>query len=172
MKLHSEAFDLNGLIEEVSSRMHTMRDQHVLRLELEPCIHPFWGDPDKLTQVLSNLINNALKYSPQGGEVLVSSRQEGEHIHILVQDHGIGIPHEKLEAIFEQYTRVEADVTRYISGTGLGLSIVREIVTMHGGRVWAESTLGEGASFHLLLPRAGRDTQTAEAGEQRSRATR
>ncbi|MBV9713342.1 MAG: hypothetical protein JO011_20765 [Ktedonobacteraceae bacterium] len=113
---------------------------------------PIKGDRDKLTQVITNLVNNAIKYSPEGGTILVGSRRESNAVHLFVQDHGIGIPPEKLEQIFERYARVESGATRYIGGTGLGLPIVRQIVEMHHGTVWAESIMGEGSTFHVVLP--------------------
>jgi len=81
-------------------------------------------------------------------------RAEGETAHLLVRDHGMGIPQEALQSIFERYGRVESRATRYIQGTGLGLPIVQQIVLLHGGKVWAESTVGEGSIFHVTLPRA------------------
>jgi len=98
-------------------------------------------------------LNNAVKYSPKGGEIVVSTRVEGSAAHLVVRDHGIGIPEEALESIFERYGRVESRATRHIQGTGLGLPIVRQIVHLHGGTVWAESTVGEGSVFHVTLPR-------------------
>ena len=121
------------------------------------------GDRDKLTQVLANLLNNAVKYSPNGGEIVVSTRVEGSAAHLVVRDHGMGIPNEALESIFERYGRVESRATRYIRGTGLGLPIVRQIVQLHGGTVWAESTVGEGSVFHVTLPLASPSSTAAEA---------
>jgi signal transduction histidine kinase len=102
---------------------------------------------------MANLLNNAVKYSPDGGEIVVSTRLEGDSVHITIRDHGIGIPSGALETIFERYGRVESIATRQIKGTGLGLPIVRQIVQLHGGEVWAESSVGEGSVFHVRLPR-------------------
>jgi len=85
---------------------------------------------------------------------VVSTRLEGNTSHVVVRDHGMGIPKEALEAIFERYGRVESPATRHIQGTGLGLPIVRQIVQLHGGTVWAESTVGAGSVFHVILPRS------------------
>jgi signal transduction histidine kinase len=155
-KLHMEHVDINTLIEKVVNRMHAVSEHHTLRLDLERFEQGLTGDPDKLIQVMTNLISNATKYSPEGGEVVLRSRREGENISISVQDCGIGIPQEKLEEVFQQYTRVESDSTRSIGGTGLGLPIVRQIVEMHGGRVWAESSLGKGSTFHVQFPLASK----------------
>jgi signal transduction histidine kinase len=128
--------------------------RHPLTLRLDPLVAEVSGDRDKLTQVMANLLNNAVKYSPDGGEIVVSTRVEGEAAHIAVRDHGMGIPKAALQSIFERYGRVESPATRYIQGTGLGLPIVRQIVQLHGGAVWVESTVGEGSVFHVTLPRA------------------
>ena len=110
-------------------------------------------------QVVTNLVNNAIKYSPQGGPIRVTTALEGRLVHLRVADHGLGIPAEALETIFDRYARIESRTSRSIQGTGLGLSIVRQIVELHNGRVWAESTLGQGSVFHVTLPFA----TTAEA---------
>ena len=83
----------------------------------------------------------------------MSTRVEGSTVHIVVRDHGMGIPEAALETIFERYGRVQSLATRHIQGTGLGLPIVRQIVQLHGGAVWVESTVGEGSVFHVTLPR-------------------
>jgi two-component system, OmpR family, sensor kinase len=92
----------------------------------------------------------------------VTTAHDDGVIRLSVADHGMGIPADKLEAIWERYARVESGVTRGIQGTGLGLPIVRQIVTMHGGRVWAESEIGRGSVFHVALPLAA-GTQAVEA---------
>jgi signal transduction histidine kinase len=105
--------------------------------------------------VTSNLLNNAVKYSPTGGRITVTTRAEGDRLRLDVRDEGLGIPPEALETIFERYSRVDSQATKDIPGTGLGLPIVRQIVQLHGGKVWAESELGRGSVFHVLLPLAG-----------------
>jgi two-component system phosphate regulon sensor histidine kinase PhoR len=116
------------------------------------------GDEERLEQVLVNLVHNAIKFSPAGGEVEVSvSRTDGEPAKIVtkVQDNGQGIPRKSLERVFERFYKVDRARTRDgSSGTGLGLSIARHIVEAHGGRVWAESVEGEGATFIVELPTA------------------
>jgi signal transduction histidine kinase len=155
LTLHREPVDLNTLITEVAGDMRSSAPQHVLRLDLGDALPPLSGDRDKLRQVLTNLLSNAVKYSPEGGEITLSSRVEGACVHVRVQDHGVGIPPEALEAIFERYARIDSDATRSIQGTGLGLPIVRRIVALHGGAVWAESAPGQGSVFHATIPLAG-----------------
>ena len=153
MQLHRETVDLNTLVTEAVERARPNASQHTLVLRLDPELGEMNGDRDKLTQVITNLLNNAVKYSPKGGEIVVSTRVEGNGAHMVVRDHGIGIPSAALDTIFERYGRVESKETRHIQGTGLGLPIVRQIVQLHGGTVWAESTVGEGSVFHVTLPR-------------------
>jgi len=153
MQLHREPLDLNAIVSESVDRLRPNAPRHPLSLRLDPLIGEMSGDRDKLTQVMANLLNNAVKYSPNGGEIVVSTRVEGDTAHVVVRDHGMGIPKEALDAIFERYGRVESPATRHIQGTGLGLPIVRQIVQLHGGTVWAESSVGEGSVFHVTLPR-------------------
>jgi signal transduction histidine kinase len=152
--LHRAPVDLNTLITEVAGDMRPSAPLHLLRLDLGDALPPLSGDRDKLRQVLTNLLSNAVKYSPEGGEITLSSRVEGTCVHLRVQDHGVGIPTEALEAIFERYARIDSEATRSIQGTGLGLPIVRRIVALHGGAVWAESAPGQGAVFHVTIPLA------------------
>jgi len=162
MELHREPVDLNTIVNEAVDRVRPNAPQHPLSLRLDPLLGEISGDRDKLTQVMANLLNNAVKYSPNGGEIVVSTRVEGGMAHVVVRDHGMGIPKEALETIFDRYGRVESMATRHIQGTGLGLAIVRQIMDLHGGAVWAESTVGEGSVFHVTLPR-GVDTRPATA---------
>ena len=154
MQLHREPVDLNNVVSEAVNRVRPNAPQHPVSVRLDPLVGEMSGDRDKLTQVIANLLNNAVKYSPNGGEIVVSTRLEGNTSHVVVRDHGMGIPKEALEAIFERYGRVESPATRHIQGTGLGLPIVRQIVQLHGGTVWAESTVGAGSVFHVILPRS------------------
>ena len=164
MELHREPVDLNAIVSEAADRVRPNAPHHPLSLRLDPMVGEMSGDRDKLTQVMANLLNNAVKYSPNGGEIVVSTRVEGNSAHIVVRDHGLGIPKEALETIFERYGRVESLATRHIQGTGLGLPIVRQIVQLHGGAVWVESTVGEGSVFHVTLPRgAAARGEVAEA---------
>jgi signal transduction histidine kinase len=154
MELHREPVDLNAIVSEAVDRVRPNAPEHPLSVRLDPTVGEISGDRDKLTQVMANLLNNAVKYSPKGGEIVVSTRVEGSTAHVVVRDHGMGIPKEALESIFERYGRVESIATRHIQGTGLGLPIVRQIMQLHGGTVWAESTVGEGSVFHVLMPRS------------------
>jgi two-component system, OmpR family, sensor histidine kinase VicK len=112
-----------------------------------------WADPDRVLQMLTNLIGNAIKFSPNGGEIHLVARNLGDgEARIEVHDQGRGIPEDKLEVIFERFQQVDASDSRAMGGTGLGLAICRSIVAQHGGRIWAESAPGRGASFFFTLP--------------------
>jgi two-component system, OmpR family, sensor histidine kinase VicK len=116
-----------------------------------------WADPDRVLQTITNLLSNAIKFSPAAGtepsEIRLTASYIGsDQALIEVEDHGRGIPAEKLEVIFERFQQVDASDSRAMGGTGLGLAICRAIVTQHGGQIWATSELGEGSTFHFTLP--------------------
>jgi len=110
------------------------------------------ADPDAMTQVFGNLIENAMKYGKSGGRVRVSAHNQESEVEFVVRDFGPGIAYEHLNRIFERFYRVDKARSRDSGGTGLGLAIVKHIVQAHGGRIWAESELGHGAAFHFTLP--------------------
>jgi len=111
------------------------------------------ADEARLEQVLSNLVDNAIKYGREGGRVTVSARALAENqVEVVVQDDGPGLPPEALDRVFERFYRVDKARSRERGGTGLGLAIVKHIVQSHGGRVWAQSEPGRGATFFLTLP--------------------
>jgi two-component system sensor histidine kinase SenX3 len=110
------------------------------------------GDRRQIVSAVFNLLDNAVKYSPQGSVVEVRGRQDGEWVEISVRDRGIGIPEADLEHIFERFYRVEGAKARHLGGSGLGLAIVRHVVGTHGGEVRVESQEGDGSTFVLRLP--------------------
>jgi two-component system, sensor histidine kinase and response regulator len=152
VEMNWEQVAINEFIQEIVEHTLIGSQRGQIQLDLDASIPLIQADSDKLTQVFTNLLTNAIKYSPAGGTILVGSRWENGNVHFFVQDHGIGVPEEKIEQIFERYARVESTATRYIGGTGLGLPIVRQIVEMHNGNVWVESRLGEGSTFHVVMP--------------------
>ncbi len=112
-----------------------------------------YGDRKYLEQALFNLLDNAIKYGREKGKIAISVIRKGsKEVEISITDNGIGIPSEDLPRIFERFYRVDKGRSRELGGTGLGLSIVKHIIQAHGGRVWAESTLGKGSTFYLTLP--------------------
>ena len=110
------------------------------------------GDHDRLVQALTNLVSNAVKFSPDGEEVTLTARTVDAGVKLEVRDRGRGIPPEHLESIFNRFEQVDASDARELGGTGLGLTIARSIVDQHGGQIWAESTPGQGATFVIGLP--------------------
>jgi two-component system sensor histidine kinase VicK len=111
------------------------------------------GDEVKLRQVLDNLMSNAIKYAPGGGEVRISGEVHPDEVRVSVKDQGMGLPQDELERIFTRFYRVDDALTRKTQGTGLGLYLADAIIKAHGGRIWAESKPGEGATFTFVLPR-------------------
>jgi PAS domain S-box-containing protein len=152
MGLRLSAVDLSAIILQVVASAESRAPRHRLSVEMPPSLPTIAGDPDKLTQVVVNLVDNAIKYSPNGGSVVVGARTDGSLLRLSFRDQGLGIPADALESVFERYTRVESEQHQSIAGTGLGLPIVREIVELHGGRAWAESVVGLGSTFHVTLP--------------------
>jgi PAS domain S-box-containing protein len=125
-----------------------------LRLDSENGMQAVACDPDRLRQVLRNLLDNAMKYSPEGGDVRVSLEPNGNSMRFAVHDEGIGFEPAQADAIFERFRRLDPTMTRGIGGTGLGLYICRELVERMGGRIWAESRPGDGSTFYFELPLA------------------
>jgi PAS domain S-box-containing protein len=125
-----------------------------IRLDLAPLpeLAPVLANKRSLEEVVSNLIINAIRYTPDGGSILLSAGAEGDVVRISVQDNGFGIPKEEQERIFERFYRVKNDQTRFISGTGLGLAIVKSIVEAHNGTLRVDSEPGKGSTFHVYLP--------------------
>jgi PAS domain S-box-containing protein len=153
MMLRLEQVDLLAIIRQVVGNAAPRAARHQLVVDVAPGLAAVRGDADKLTQVLVNLLDNAIKYSPDGGEVRLTGWIEADTVRLRVEDQGLGIPPDALETVFERYRRLELDPEhRVIQGTGLGLPIVRQIVELHGGEVWAESVQGQGATFHVRLP--------------------
>lgn len=131
---------------------HGANGSHRFFLDLPRSLPLAWADADRLRQVLTNFLSNAVKFSPQGGEIRVGARHEGNEVVAWVKDQGVGIPSESLDKLFTKFYRVDNKETRHIGGTGLGLALVKEIVEAHQGRVWVESALGSGSTFFFAVP--------------------
>lgn len=152
LKLSLTLNDINQLIREAVKLHQISSKLHVFKLLLSAEGLSCSCDPTRLSQVLNNLISNALKYSPNGDEIEVSSESINNQILIKITDHGIGIAEEDIENIFQPFHRTKA--TRdSIPGIGLGLAASRKIVEAHGGRLWVSSSLSKGSTFHIQLPK-------------------
>ena len=126
---------------------------HSVLMDVPTAFPRIWADPDRLRQVLANVVSNAVKYSPSGDSIIVRARERGtQHIVIEVVDHGLGIPPEQIGKLFQKFARVRTEEHLKASGTGLGLYICRLIVEGHGGQIWVESELGKGSTFGMALP--------------------
>jgi PAS domain S-box-containing protein len=125
-----------------------------LRFEPAADVPPLAADPDKVRQVLGNLVENAIKYSPDGGEVTVAVTQSNERLRYTVRDEGLGVPPAEQKRIFEKFYRLDPQLTRGVGGTGLGLYISRELVARMSGRIWVESDGEGGSTFVVELPTA------------------
>jgi signal transduction histidine kinase len=156
-----EDVDLKPALDETLALLAPTTTQHTLRLDVADHLPRVRANADRVRQALVNLIANAIKFSPAGGEVRVAAAPEGDGVLLSVRDQGIGMSPEVLQHLFNKFYRVDNAETRRIGGTGLGLALVKEIATAHGGRVWVESTLGAGSTFYMALPRAGDDDQVA-----------
>ncbi len=126
--------------------------QQTLTVELPPHDVIIHGDSMRLGQVLSNLVINAIKYTPQKGHVRLTVSQDNQNVYVCVEDNGFGIPKEAIPQLFNKFYRVNTVEHRSVEGTGLGLSIVKAIVEQHRGRIWVESELNKGSKFTFSLP--------------------
>jgi two-component system phosphate regulon sensor histidine kinase PhoR len=161
--------DLVRVARATAERLRLFAERQGLRIELDlpERVSPVRGDEDRLGQVLVNLIHNAVKFSPNGGEIVVGVRQEQGQIRVWVRDPGIGVPRADLARIFERFYKVDRARVRGRGGTGLGLAIARHVVESHGGRIWAESEEGSGSTFIFTVPLApagGAAAQRQSAG--------
>jgi PAS domain S-box-containing protein len=153
MSIRMSDVDINEVLSDAIARAASSNTID-FKPDLDPRLPIVTGDRDRLVQVVSNLVNNAVKYSPEGGTVTISSRGEGGYALVTVSDTGLGIPQDEIGHVFERFRRVRSGAAQSIAGTGLGLTIVKQIVEMHGGKIWVESAVGHGSAFHFTVPLA------------------
>jgi two-component system sensor histidine kinase/response regulator len=151
LTLHMEPVDINVVLQDAVERARAPSERHVFEVKLDPAQPVTLCDADRVAQIVANLLTNAVKYSPDGGEIVVSSRASEGVVEVSVRDHGVGIAPEFAKRLFSRYERYEKTSGKII-GTGLGLAIARQIVEMHGGRIWVDTTVGSGSDFRFTLP--------------------
>jgi PAS domain S-box-containing protein len=158
VRIALESCDAARLTETVvrAQRAHLPANVQV-ELRIPDGLAPVAADPDKVRQVLVNVVENAVKYSPDGGTVQVALASRGSMVRFSISDEGLGIPAAEQRRIFEKFYRLDPQMTRGVGGTGLGLYICRELVRRMTGRIWVESEPGRGSTFHVELPVAGTD---------------
>jgi signal transduction histidine kinase len=171
MNLHPETFKVHSILEEVFSITSSLASEKNNSLFIKDDSDrdiEIYADNTRIRQIMINLVNNAIKFTEQGRIGVCAKPLEGARVLITVQDTGIGIPPEKLDLVFQEFTQVDSSTTRKVGGTGLGLPISRRLAEMHGGRLWAESTgiEGEGSTFFVELPVEARITEIVEAQEK------
>ena len=155
--LDVELINFTAFITFILNRFDKIRDQDEEKkyeIVRDYPINSVWVeiDTDKMTQVIDNILNNAIKYSPDGGKITVSMKTTDDQMILSISDQGLGIPKEDLPKIFDRFYRVDKARSRAQGGTGLGLAIAKEIVKQHNGFIWAKSEYGKGSTFTIVLP--------------------
>ena len=160
--------DLGELMESTRELLQTSAGEAGVKLDVEPLQARLHADPDRIIQTLVNLVGNAIKFSPSGGTVTVRAQNVNGRVHVEVHDDGPGIPATARESIFDRFAQLDTADTRLKGGSGLGLAIARGIVEHHGGRIWVDSTEGEGSTFAFELPAAReREAEAVPSGPGR-----
>jgi signal transduction histidine kinase len=155
VEIRPKSFDLKKMIEDVDSLFKALVEKKniYMTVDVPENARELIADEDKIRQVLTNLISNALKFTPSQGKIRIAARNESEFIQISVADSGAGIPEESLETIFERFKQAANSAGDFAQkGTGLGLAIARGIVEAHSGQMWVESEVGKGATFYFTIP--------------------
>ncbi len=156
LRYKEDFFNLNEVVKDVVDDMQRTSTTHRIQNNAGEDIK-IYGDKEKIGQVLNNLISNAIKYSPGADKIIVSTQPKDNGVEVSVQDFGIGIPAKEQQHVFEQFYRVTGNNQSTFPGMGIGLYICSEITKMHGGKIWADSVMGEGSTFHIWLPKDHRE---------------
>jgi signal transduction histidine kinase len=154
LELKHTTLDLARLVREVASSLRPQIEAkgQWLTLELAEALPAVSGDADRVTQILTNLLSNAHKYTASGGSVTITARAEGGGVRVSVRDTGIGLSPDDQARLFTKFFRAQNSVTQGVRGTGLGLMITRALVELHGGEITVTSALGQGSTFSFTLP--------------------
>jgi hypothetical protein len=156
--LYAEATSVKKVIQDTAEEIKRQSSVHQFIVDIPRKLPPVYADPLRLERILCNLIENAVKYSPKGGEIRVSAKLEGEHLVISVSDQGIGISPADQAKLFAPFQRLEESRLEGIRGLGLGLLVCRRLVEAHGGRIWVKSEPGLGSTFFFTLPLVPKST--------------
>ncbi len=154
MELDLASFDIASALTNAMTLVRERAQRHnvALRMDVDPALGEVLADERKVKQILVNLLTNAVKFTPDGGSIVVTARREPDALVVAVRDTGIGIAPEDHEAVFEEFRQVGRHYTNKQEGTGLGLSLTRKFVELHGGRIWVESEPGKGSTFTFTIP--------------------
>jgi PAS domain S-box-containing protein len=152
LSIEKEQTDIHELLQEAIGATRLQSVKHSFVLDALSRIPRILADPRRIGQVLRNLLQNAVKYSPDGGEINIKAALGSQYLTIQVSDQGVGIPQEYHQRVFERFFQVDSDSTRRVGGSGLGLAIAKSIVEAHGGRIWFRSEPGQGSTFYFTLP--------------------
>ena len=152
MKLEKDNYQISEILDSVSSRLASLTEHHQLQVLIPSGLPSVFVDQMRIGQVLTNLVENATKYSSEGSPITIEAQLTGDQINVSVTDRGQGIAPELLGRVFDRFYQAESIVTGRKSGTGLGLSICRGILEAHGGKIWVESEVGKGSKFSFSLP--------------------
>ena len=153
-ELHRVPLDMTLLVKRIVDGLQVSLHNHHVTVQVEGEPHIVDGDEVRMEQVIQNVLQNAIKYSPDGGAIEIALAPQDDSIVLTVRDHGIGIPETALSQIFNRFYRASNVIDRHVAGLGVGLNIVREIVTLHGGRIEVDSVLDQGTTFRMFFPRA------------------
>ncbi|RME87186.1 MAG: GAF domain-containing protein [Anaerolineae bacterium] len=153
LRLEYQPLRLVHIAREIASEVRRRSDRHRPVVDFPSTFPIIEADPRWIRQVFRNIVDNAIKYSPNGGLIVIRGEARPADVVISVSDQGVGIPPENLITLFEKYFRVRATSTLHVPGTGLGLPIARAIIEAHGGRIWVKSKVGEGTTVYFTLPR-------------------
>ena len=148
--ISKQPFDFDELLKEVIKENELSVTTHIIHTNFCDSIY-LNADRDKISSVVSNLISNAIKYSPKGKNIYVSCKVNDDEVQVSVRDEGMGIHQEDLKNVFERYFRVQSNA-KHISGFGIGLYLSAEIIHHHSGRIWVESEIDKGSTFYFSLP--------------------
>ncbi len=147
-----QVFDLYVLVEAVLQDMRVHTQEACLGCELAPDLPQVRADPGLVARALRHLLENAIKFSPDGGQITVRAKPTGQVMYVEVEDQGIGIPAEAQPFVFDLFYQADGSTTRRFGGTGLGLSIVKQIIKAHGGQIGLSSVESKGCTFYFTLP--------------------